>query len=115
MAYTFFLVYLTRDGFLVVAEYAGELGFWFMGHSQVFDWEDAWAMDIPSGPRLFDADGGGFLDDFFRLPMVQNGHVRDAERGAVQEWKWGCFDHHRVNGASTRRWHWNWMEDGVQS
>ena len=27
-------------------------------------------MYIPSGPRLFEADGGGFRDDFFRLPMV---------------------------------------------
>jgi hypothetical protein len=28
---------------------------------------------IPSGPRRFDADGGGFRDDFFRLPMLPNG------------------------------------------
>jgi hypothetical protein len=33
---------------------------------------------VPSGPRLFDADGGGFRDDFFRLPM-------GAESGGVQE------------------------------
>ena len=31
MTYAFFLVYLTRYGFLVVAEYAGELSFWLPG------------------------------------------------------------------------------------
>ena len=31
MANTVFLVYLARDGLFVVAEYAGELGFWSTG------------------------------------------------------------------------------------
>ena len=57
-------------------------------------------VDIPSGPRLFEADGGGFLDDFFRLPMVQNGNGRarmPKEAGYKR-----CFDHHQVKGASHR-------------
>ena len=57
-------------------------------------------MDIPSGPRLFEADGGGFLDDFFRLPIVQNGNegVRMPKEAGYKR----CFDHHQVNGASRR-------------
>lgn len=38
---------------------------------------------IPSGPRLFDADGGGFRDDFFRLPMVSK-KKGDAESGGME-------------------------------
>lgn len=103
MTDTVFLVYLARDGLFVVAEYTRELGFWctrvipssLLGLTRVY---------IPSGPRLFDADGGGFRDDFFRLPMVSK-KKGDAESGGVQEWKprllvslclgGRCFDHHR--------------------
>jgi hypothetical protein len=67
---------------------------------------------IPSGPRLFDADGGGFRDDFFRLPIVQNkwGGM-NAESGWVQEWKprllgfvlRRCFDHHQAQDSPQER------------
>src|SRR5258706_10357612 len=69
MTDTVFLVYLARDGLFVVAKYAGELGFW-SSRSFLFLYWGLMRVYIPSGPRLFDADGGGFRDDFFRLPMV---------------------------------------------
>lgn len=69
----------------MVAEYAGELGFWSTRSFRLF-FQNVYAY-IPSGPRLFDADGGGFRDDFFRLPIVQNKWGgTDAESGWVQDW-----------------------------
>jgi len=78
MAYTFFLVYLTRHRLLVVAEYAGELGFWST-ESFCISIDLEVRANVPSGPRRFDADGGGFRDDFFRLPMRGS----DTESGRV--------------------------------
>ena len=58
---------------------------------------------IPSGPRLFDADGGGFLDDFFLLPMFKRIMGMPKEAG-YKNMVGGCFDYHRVKWR--RRW-WN--------
>jgi len=51
---------------------------------------------IPSGPRLFDADGGGFRDDFFRLPMV-------SKKEGRRKW-WGTGMEAAIVGLSLSWW-----------
>ncbi len=95
MTDTVFLVYLARDGLFVVAKYAGELGFW-SSRSFLFLYWGLMRVYIPSGPRLFDADGGGFRDDFFRLPMV-------SKKEGRRKW-WGTGMEAAIVGLSLSWW-----------